>query len=161
MAGARPYGTVGPPDMASGIEVQTEPVRLPGEASVASKATAFGVRRARPPAESGTARSPAPVSRAPANWSAQHSPSMTSVVPHPPDTWQRPAATARSTARSRLLNVAVAVFIMITLTLAGIQLVGHWLNYRLSGKGPRRDTASRHLPLPVRHQAGYQPARRP
>ena len=36
-----------------------------------------------------------------------------------------------------------AAFMMITLTLAGIQLLGHWLNYRLSGKGPRRDTASR------------------
>src|SRR6478672_8473778 len=32
IAGARPCGTVGPPDMAGGIEVQTEPVRLPGEA---------------------------------------------------------------------------------------------------------------------------------
>ena len=84
IAGTRPGGAVGPPDMAGGIEVQTEPVRLPGEAAVASKATASEVRRARPPAESGTAMSPAPVSRAPANWAAQHSPSMTSVVPHRP-----------------------------------------------------------------------------
>jgi hypothetical protein len=66
----------------------------------------------------------APISRAPANWSAQQSPSTSSVIPQPPDTRHRPAAMARSTARSRLLNVAVAVFTRTTLSTCLIPIDG-------------------------------------
>ena len=47
---------------------------------------------------------PAPASREPANWSAQQRPSIRSAMPCHPASTQRPAATARRTARSRWLS---------------------------------------------------------
>ena len=52
---------------------------------------------------------------------------------------------ARSTARSRLLNVAVAVFTRTTLSTCLIQIGGSPSGLRFSGKGRRRIATSRHL----------------
>lgn len=56
---------------------------------------------------------------------------------------------ARSTARSRLLNVAVAVFTRTTLSTCLIQIGESPAGLRFSGNRRRRIATSRHLSLPV------------
>jgi len=58
--------------------------------------------------------SPASVSRIPANWSQSPNPSTTSAPPGTAASSHRPAATARSTARSRALNRSEMVVIMVS-----------------------------------------------
>src|SRR5688500_4548781 len=56
---------------------------------------------------------PAEQSRWPANWSHTHRPSTTRARPGDAEISQRPAATARSTARSRLLSGAGIVLVIV------------------------------------------------
>jgi hypothetical protein len=58
----------------------------------------------------------ASVSRGPANWSVNHTPSTTKFPPNVSEISQRPAATARRTARSRWLSgVTVVAFLAVLL----------------------------------------------
>src|ERR671919_2155765 len=81
----------------------------------ASSAQPDAVSRAGPGSGPVTIK-PAAVSRGPANWSLKHRPSTIRAPPMAEEISHRPAATARRTARSRLLRgAAVVVFIVVLL----------------------------------------------
>src|SRR5919106_982272 len=81
----------------------------------ASSAQPDAVSRAGPGSGPVTIK-PAAVSRGPANWSLKHRPSTIRAPPMAEEISHRPAATARITARSRLLRgAAVVVFIVVLL----------------------------------------------